>query len=187
MAAAEEEIIWEYSETTEVPIQWQQFEVTVPIDPDRELTKFTFSLEDNSNVSAYFDNLEVLKNLMNDKLLANNIIFMPIEEVPAGTPFSMLVYGSVDLTTIVKVSYVPEQAIVGGEGLQLRMNHTITGGLICTKTFLEDSGAEAGIVTDFGPIDKEHRDVLVTQSVTFSKTAAGKLPKGILIIQWDIV
>lgn len=177
---------WEHGEPHAVEIAWQQFEVVVPIDKDRELTGIEYSLNNTSDIEVYFDDLKALKNLMNDKLLANNIIFMPIEEVADGTPFSMIVYGAVELSEIVKVSYVPEQNIIPATNFQLQMKHTITQDLICTKTFLPPSENEAGIVTDFGPISQAS-EILAGNSVTFYKSNVGKLPKGILIIQWDII
>lgn len=187
MSTNTEELVWEYSEASEVPIEWQTFEVTVPIDDERELVKVTFSIHDSSKVAGFFDDLQVLKNLMNDKLMANNIIYMPIEAIPAGQPLERIVYGALEISTIVKVSYVPEEDIIGGSGLQLSIKHTNSDELICTKTFMEGSDATRGVVADFGPVDKGHADVIASNSVKLVKTSQGALPRGVLIVQWDII
>lgn len=179
---------FEYSDPFEVELQWQKFEVYVPIDPERELVKLTFSMHNESQIPGFFDDLEVLKNLMNDKLMASNIIYMPIEEVPAGQSLERIVYGALELSTIVKASYVPEESINGSvESLQLSIKHTTINTTICTKTFLEGTSAQSGLVFDFGPVDKDKADVLAANSVKLVKGTAGKLPRGVLILQWDVI
>lgn len=189
MATDLNELEWDFSDALPVEIAWQHFEVYVPIDPERELIKLTLSFEnDSEEIAGYLDDIEVLKNLMNDKLMANNIIYMPIEEIPAGQSLERIVYGALELSTIVKVSYVPEESINGSvEPLQLLMKHTTLDTTICTKTFLEGTSAQSGMVFDFGPVDKDKADVLAANSVKLVKNAAGKLPRGVLIVQWDVI
>lgn len=182
-----EELIWDFTNVTGVEIEWQTFEAMIPIDDDRELTGFTFSIHNSSDVNGYFDNLEVLKNLLNDKLLAKNIIFMPIETIPDGTSLDRIVFGAPELSTIVKVSYVPEENIVGNSGMQLSIKHTLTNNIVCTKTYTNPTGSAKGIVTDFGPVDELYSDVLAANSIKFSKSPEGELPRGVLMVQWDVL
>ncbi|MNH07513.1 hypothetical protein D3C79_669070 [compost metagenome] len=187
MAVKFDDLIWDYSDITDVEIEWQQFEAIVPIDNERELTSVKFSIINSSTVTGYFDDLEVLKNLLNDKLMGKNIIHMPIESIPDGTSLDRIVFGAIEVSTIVKVSYVPEENIAGNSGMQLSMKHTLSNNIICTKTYVNPTGSPRGIVADFGPVDSEYSDVLTSNSIKFSKSPEGYLPRGVLIIQWDVV
>ncbi|MNH22726.1 hypothetical protein D3C79_825950 [compost metagenome] len=112
---------------------------------------------------------------------------MPIESIPDGTPLERIVFGALEVSTIVKVSYVPEENIAGETGMQLSIRHTLSNNIICTKTYINPVGSARGIVADFGPVDSNYSDVLASNSVKFSKTSEGYLPRGVLIIQWDVI
>lgn len=188
MATIPADATWTYSEAQEVEILWQTYEATIPIDDKRELTQILVSIHNNSELEAFVDDIEVLKNLINDRLLANNVVYIPVEAVAEGEPLERIVFGAMDTCKIVSAAYVPEQTIHGREaGLQLRLQHTITQDILCTNTFELGTDAQAGLVDHFGPINEEHEEVLADNSLTFVKSAVGELPRGVLIIQWDIV
>lgn len=182
---------WKNSYAEAIEISWTPFEVVLPVNPDKELLHVKLSVVNIEQFPVYFDSLFVLKNLLNDKLNAAETTFIPVQTVSTSTEFTGTVFGAVDVVKIVSVHFIPEQNIVGDNtnSLQLQIVKNGTGDVVASKTFVEETNAMAHTVTDFGPVNSENAILSPRDSLNLNKINLGtgkELPKGILIIRWDI-
>lgn len=180
---------WQRSDAAPVEIFWTPFEAIVPVNPDKELLHATIEVINEEAYPGHFDNLRVEKNLLNDKLLAANVVYIPIDSTKAGIQLNRTVFGALDAVKIVSIHYVPEQAIQGADTSTLRLSivNEPEGQTLATKTFIAGANAEAKKVFDFGPVLPAAAIIPKGTSLSLVKDPANTLPQGVLIIQWDVV
>lgn len=174
-----------------VEILWTPFETIIPVNPEKELLSVSYKVINTEAFPVFFDELTLEKNLLNDKLLAAETTYIPFEGAAAGIKVDRTVFGAIDVTKIVSIHYVPEKAIVGHNVnyLQLQIINDPDGKVLATKTFVEGSNAETRHVFDFGPVNKAEGIIAPGTSLRLSKLENGsgmELPRGVLIIRWDV-
>lgn len=184
---------WLNSDPSLVELQWQEFEQIIEINPDKELLRIDMQIVNEEGFPIYFDKLSVKQNITNNKLAASYMSAIPIEGASLGI-FERLVFGTTQDVRIVSVSFATEEAITGTLENQMKWSiiNNKTSIVICTRTIIEDVQVNAKGIIDFGPIDADTEigAVLAGETISFKKedTVGGMtVPRGLLIINWDIV
>lgn len=182
---------WVESDIYEVEVVWQDIEIEVPVRDDKELLRVWLSVN-TKNTEGYIDDIELLRNLDREKLEGSEKIFMLVDEIPEGEEVELPVFGAINNSKIISFYIVPNEKILGSNSnyMTLKLRNKETGKDICTKTFLSEVNSEAYKVFNIGPIDEERAIIEETHSVTFVKENTGsgmKLPKSLLILEWDVV
>lgn len=182
---------WKTSAAEMVEILWTPFETTVPVNPEKELLSVTYKVINTENFPVYFDDLTLEKNLLNDKLMAAETTYIPFEGVAAGVPLNRTVFAGIDVTKIVSIHYVPEETITGSntDYAQLQIINDPDGEILTTKTFVDGVINKEKLVFDFGPVSPRTAVIAPGTSLRLTKQEAGngmKIPRGVLIIRWDI-
>lgn len=182
---------WKDSSIEEVEIIWSDFETVIPVSNKKELLNIKVELINTESFAGFFDSLVLEKNLINDKLLAAEIVYIPFEGALEGDAINRTVFGSMDVNRIVKIAYVPEASITGSatDYMQLQIVHDPSGNVLSTKTFIQEVIGEQRLVFEFGPVNDTFAIISAGESLRLVKqdTGAGMpLPRGLLIIQWDV-
>lgn len=182
---------WLESAVSTVDVSWNEFEATLQIDQDKELLTVDIELINKEGYAGYFDELFLEKNLSNDKLFASEHTYIPIEKIEANKPFERVVFGALDVTQIARISYIPEAPMIGNDTnyIQMQIVHCQTNNIIATRTFIKDVNMEANKVFGFGPVNKEKALIDIDDGVKLVIETHGsgmELPRGIIIVQWDI-
>lgn len=183
---------WIEGELQEVGIEWLHVEGICEVNSEKELLRVRVSgVTDGLDGYGYFDLFQLCKNLTNDKITGNEVIYLLIEEIPADQGAEIPVFGAVTEAQIVAVHIIPKETITGNDinYMQLKLVNKDTGAVICTKTFLSGVNAPAYEVMDFGPVDEEAGAINIGQGVSFVKEEFGggmTLPKCLLIIEWNL-
>lgn len=182
---------WKSSEIKEVNINWQKFEANIPINPHKELLSLSVELINNEDFAAFFDLISMEKNITNDKLYGSQVAYIPFEGADIGDTINRTFFGALNINKIVRISYVPEISIIGSsiDHMQLQIVHDPSGEILSTKTFVDEVSCEQRLVFDFGPINPTLATLAAGESLRLVKQDVGTgmiLPRGLLIIQWDI-
>lgn len=187
-----EDLIWADTPLEQFSMQWFGFESVIPVNPNKEVISVKVELLNKEQTEpAYFDNIELLKNLINDKLLGAEVVYIPVEEIDAATTLQRIVFGATSILKIVRVSYAPEEPIIGNDtdSFQLQLFNPNRGLLLSTASFVAGRDEAANRVFDFGPVNSELAVMEPTETLQLRKINTGngkKLPRGVLIIQWDL-
>lgn len=175
-----------------VDIEWMHFEEVCPVNENKELlrTRVT-AITEGLDGYGYFDLFQLLKNLTDEKATGSEVVFIPRDQVSAGSTLEIPVMGAVKEMQIIAAHIVPKQAITGDNTnyMTLKLVNKETAAVICTKTFTLGLDAAAYEVTDFGPVDEAAAAISLNKGVSFVKeeTAGGMtLPQSILVIQWNL-
>lgn len=183
---------WIEGEPQEFQIEWLKIDEICEISNNKELLRTRLSvITDNLNGYGYIDNLGLFKNLLNDKITGAEIVYIPLDEIPAGSSAEFPVFGAVTDAQIVAAHIIPKTTISGSDTdyMQLRLVNKETGSTICTKTFLNGTDAPAYQITDFGPVDEVSGTITLGQGVAFVKEEIGNgmaLSQCVLVIQWNL-
>jgi hypothetical protein len=168
------------------------FETVCEVNEDIELLQTRVTAETSGfSGYCYFDDLQLLKNLTDEKITGNEQLFQPIREVTAGSIFEKPIYGAVIEAQIISAHIVPKSTIIGNDidYMTLKLMNKETSEVICTKTFIIGTNAEAYKVTDFGPVDTEAGAMNLAKGVSLVKEETGTgmlLPESLLIVQWNL-
>lgn len=183
---------WLKSDSSLVELEWQEFEQTVEVNPDKELLRINIEIVNEEGFPIYFDKLNVKQNITNNKLAANYTSSIPLESIPLGA-FERLVFGATQDAKIVSVSFASEEAITGTLGNQMKWSivHNQSSNIICTRTIIENVQVPAKGMIEFGPIDADTSIgvVKIGETISFKKEDIGGgmvNPRGLLIIDWDL-
>jgi len=185
-------VTWVDGELNGIDIEWLSFETICEVDNDKELLRTRVTAETSGfSGYCYFDNLQLLKNLTDEKITGNEVTYIPLDEVSTGNEIEMPVFGAVTDVQIVSAHIVPKTTITGNDSnyMALKIINKETDAVICTKTFIAGADATAYQVTDFGPVNEGNGAISEGYGVSLVKeeTGAGMLlPDGILIIQWNL-
>jgi len=183
---------WIEGELQEVEIEWLHVEGICEVNSEKELLRIRVSgITDGLDDYGYFDLFQLCKNLLNDKITGNEIVYLPLEEIPAGQGVEIPVFGAVVEAQIAAAHLVPKQTITGSDTnyMQLKLVNKETGAVICTKTFIAGVDAPAYEVTDFGPVNETAGAVSIGKGVSLIKEEVGggmALPQSVLVIQWNL-
>lgn len=177
---------WIDGSLQEIPVRWLRLETTVPVNQEKELLYATITLKHPPGPRIFWDYLFLRRNLFNERVLGNNIVYIPVaagtEEIP--------IFGAIGDCVILACHLVPKQPIIGDNPpLQLEIVNTDPeeGGTVCTKTFISGSDAPAYEVTEFGPVDSDASQLLDGFALKVVADG-GSLPTDIiLIIEWNIM
>lgn len=183
---------WIEGELQGIEIEWLHVEGICEVNSEKELLRVKVSvITDGMEGYGYFDLVQLCKNLMNDKIIGAEVVYLLLDEIPAGTPIEIPVFGAVTEVEIVSAHMVLKEPIVGNDinYMQLKLVNKETDAVICTKTFIAGIDATAYTVTDFGPVDEEAKQLSLGQAVSLVKEEFGagmKLPQCTLVIQWNL-
>lgn len=182
---------WYEGAAVSKPVEWTHIEQVVQVNPEKELLGVEINVWTKHTVygDGYFDSIQLLKNLTNDKVMGSEKIFHLFDEV-TGT-WVRPVFGAIADSRIVACHIVPTDGITGDDSdyMQLRLVNYQTSEDICTKTFVSGINAVAHEVTDFGPVDTSAAVIPAGGSVSLEKQDYGSgmtLPQCIIIIEWDL-
>ncbi len=176
-------ITWISSPLKELPVQWMTFETVIVPDANKELLQVKFGMRSDYPAGpVYFDQLALYRNLTNERLLANYVVYIP---VPAGT-VRVPVFGAVVNSYLVAAHIVPKLGITGEDpALQLQIFNAATEQVICTKTFIEGSNANANELVNFGGTDESTRELTAGESAYLE--VVGAFPDLLLVLQWNVL
>jgi hypothetical protein len=184
---------WIEGELQPLDVEWLHIEGICQVRENAELLRVTVAAETSGLEGyGYFDLFQLCKNLLNEKIISANVVYLPLNEVPAGVATEIPAFGSVvEIAQIVGVRLIPKETIVGNDSdyMQLKLVNKETGAVICTKTFIAGVDALAYEVTDFGPVDENAGAINFGQGVSLAKEEFGAgmtLPQSVLVIQWDL-
>lgn len=183
---------WIEVELQGLEIEWLHVEGICEINPEKELLRVRVNgITNGLSGYGYFDLFQLCKNLLNDKITGNEVVYLPLEEIPAGQVVEIPVFGAVVEAQIAAAHLVPKQTIAGNDTnyMQLKLVNKETGAVICTKTFIAGIDAPAYEVTDFGPANETAGAINIGQGVSLVKEEFGAgmtLPQCVLVIQWNL-
>lgn len=182
---------WKITEPQEALIDWYDFETIVDINPDKEVLSVTIELINEEPYVAFFDDIFLKKNLINDKLLGAEKVYLLLEEATPLDEINRTVFGATENSRLISLAYAPESPIVGDDVnySQLQIVNETTKEVLASKTFILETDAEERKVFTFGPVDTEKAEIDVYDTLTLVKKNFGTgmtLPRGLLILFWDI-
>jgi len=183
-------IAWTDGAAESKTITWLHFETACLVNKEKELTLVEVRPTTKTAGAGYFDSIQLLKNLTNDKVMGSEKIFHLFNDEVSGE-FYRPIFGAIADAKIVAAHLVPAEDIIGSDSdyMQFRLINNLTAEVICTKTFLSGIDAVQNEVADFGPVTAAYADIAAGQSVSLIKDNFGTgmtMPKCLFIIEWDL-
>lgn len=177
---------WIAGDLDNIPIEWLHLEAVCEVSREAELltVKLSGLTED---LEGYFDNFALFKNLLEDKLTGNEVVYLPVDET--ADEFEIPIFGAVvEVAQIMAAHIIPKEDIIGSDTdpIILKLISKETGDTICTKTFLAGTDALAFEVTDFGPVNENNNEINYGKGVSLAKEGAAALPPSLIVVEWNL-
>lgn len=179
---------WTFSNLVEMPIVWQQIEVPVETNPEKEIKQVKFKIN-NSGIGIYCDNLGLYKNLSREKLVGLETSYVLMPAIAQGITTELLVFAATVEAYIAFAYIVPKIDIMADSQnyAVLKLINKGNNSIITTLQLTETIPAYK--VIPFETVT-ENNIINVWDSITMQVEQYGAgiaLPEMLLIIEWDLL
>jgi hypothetical protein len=184
-----EEGEWLQGESKTLPIEWYNIIDWVPISDEKEIVNATVEPMTKAHQDGgHFDAFALKRNLESLKLYGAERVDICLEGT--SNALEIPLFGAVEDSMIKAVYIVPEGNASGDDidYMKLIVRNKLTGGDVCTKTYIEGNDITAWKLDMMGPISKTHGLIPYGESTSLIVEKHGTgftFPRSVVIILWD--